>query len=207
MHFLVPLPPNVSDASPELFGFFTYEIRTGHRRGTPASPLWSTAQGRFGPSVVLKGVQHPPPWVDCQVRFVGDDLVVSATYAQAVSNGERLPADPPNTELWLVLYCQVQEAGGESFRNVQLDRRLARARRRTRVGVTRHRVGAAKWSHAEIDALLERFGLPADMQLSVLAVELLPEPNGSFADPIGGDLGEVRILRTSSLVAVDSGCC
>jgi hypothetical protein len=52
-HFLMPLPPNVSDADPELFGFFTYEIRTGHRAGTPTSPFWSTAQGRFGPSVVL----------------------------------------------------------------------------------------------------------------------------------------------------------
>jgi hypothetical protein len=65
-HFLVPLPANVSDSAPELFGFFTYEIRAGHRRGTPTSPFWSTAQGRLGPSVVLDGVQHPPPWIDCR---------------------------------------------------------------------------------------------------------------------------------------------
>ena len=32
-HFLVPLPPNTDPASPELFSFFTYEIRVGHGRG------------------------------------------------------------------------------------------------------------------------------------------------------------------------------
>jgi len=43
--------------------------------------------------------------------------------------------------------------------------------------------------------------------MSVLAVELLPEPNGSFNDPLAGDLGQVRILRTSRLSAVDRDCC
>jgi hypothetical protein len=50
-------------------------------------------------------------------------------------------------------------------------------------------------------------GLDPHSSLSVLAVELLPEPNGGFNDPLGGDLGEVRILRTSPLAAVQSSCC
>jgi hypothetical protein len=210
-HFLVPLPADASEAGPELFGFFTYEIRVGHRRGSPASPFWSTAQGRYGASVVLDGVQHPPPWIDCQARFVGDHLVASASFAQALSDGERLTADPVNTEIWVVLYCQVWQADGASLRNIQLDRRAARVPRRPPrilgVGVPRQRVGTAAWSRVEIGETLGRLRLPADMPLSVLAVELLPEPNGAFADPVGGDLGEVRILRTSPLVAVDQGCC
>jgi hypothetical protein len=50
-------------------------------------------------------------------------------------------------------------------------------------------------------------GLPENTPITALAVELLPEPNGSFADPLGGDLGEVRILRTSPLAPVEKSCC
>jgi hypothetical protein len=42
-HFFVPLPPGLSPESAELFGFFVYELRVGHRKG------WSTANARFGP--------------------------------------------------------------------------------------------------------------------------------------------------------------
>jgi hypothetical protein len=41
----------------------------------------------------------------------------------------------------------------------------------------------------------------------VLAVELLPEPNGGFEHPLSGDLGEVRILRTSPLSQLRRDCC
>jgi hypothetical protein len=41
VHYLLPLPPGVHPDSPELFGFFSYELRVGHRDG------WSTARGRF----------------------------------------------------------------------------------------------------------------------------------------------------------------
>ncbi len=50
-------------------------------------------------------------------------------------------------------------------------------------------------------------GLDDDTALTVLAVELLPEPNGSFEDPLGGDLGQVRLLRTSPLASVERNCC
>jgi hypothetical protein len=39
----------------------------------------------------------------------------------------------------------------------------------------------------------------------VLAVELLPETNRT-ADPLGGNLGSTRILRTSRLVPVPPVC-
>ena len=54
-----------------------------------------------------------------------------------------------------------------------------------------------RWSDAEIKAALNRAGLDEDTPLTVLAVETLPEPNGSFSDPLGGDLGQVRVIRTS----------
>ena len=43
VHYLLPLPPGLHSESPELFGFFTYELRVGH-----TSRIWCTAQGRFG---------------------------------------------------------------------------------------------------------------------------------------------------------------
>ena len=52
--FAVPLP--VDPSSPELFGFWTYELRVGH-----TNKVWSTAQGRFGSPLVVNGLQHPPP--------------------------------------------------------------------------------------------------------------------------------------------------
>ena len=58
----------------------------------------------------------------------------------------------------------------------------------------RLRTAYASWSDDALHALLAPLGLPATSPLSVLAVELLPEPNGGFGDPLGGDLGDVRIL-------------
>ena len=46
VHYLVPLPPGLHDESPELFGFYVYQLRVGH-----TDRIWCTAQGRFG---------HPP---------------------------------------------------------------------------------------------------------------------------------------------------
>jgi hypothetical protein len=42
--------------------------------------------------------------------------------------------------------------------------------------------------------------------LSALAVELLPEPGSPFGDPLGQDLGQVRLLRTSPLTPVPAVC-
>ncbi|MEM8595536.1 MAG: hypothetical protein AAGF76_03580, partial [Pseudomonadota bacterium] len=60
-HFLLPLPPSLTASSPELFGFFTYEFTVGHDVVDSENPWWSTAQARFGPPLVLEGVQHPAP--------------------------------------------------------------------------------------------------------------------------------------------------
>ena len=53
--------------------------------------------------------------------------------------------------------------------------------------------------------MLEAYELPVDSPLSVLAIELLPEEQPP-EDPLGQDLGEVRILRASPLVKLSEIC-
>ena len=59
VHYLVPLPAGMNNDSPELFGFFTYELRVGH------SHIWCTAQGRWGRPLRTTGAQHPAPTLFC----------------------------------------------------------------------------------------------------------------------------------------------
>ena len=207
-HFLVPLPPGVGSSSPELLGFYTYEIRVGHDRGTPASPCWSTAQGRFGEPLLLEGVQHPAPGLMCGVTRLANTVVVSAPYAQPYYDGANVLPRPPNTAIWVALYAQVHQADTATMRNIQLDLRPGtRKRSHVEPGRPRELEATTGWSAAELDALLARYGLAKDTPLSVLAVELLPEPNGPFTDPLRRDLGEVRVLRTSPLTAIEKVCC
>jgi hypothetical protein len=65
IHFLLPLPPGMDPNDPELFGFWTYELRIGHA-GTPGDlRWWSTANERFGAPLRVVGVQHPAPALAC----------------------------------------------------------------------------------------------------------------------------------------------
>jgi hypothetical protein len=74
----------------------------------------------------------------------------------------------------------------------------------------------ALWFNPDTDILfkLRILGLPFDSKLSVVAVELQPEPQPTnphatvdqFNDPLGADLGQVRILRTSPLTPVPDIC-
>jgi hypothetical protein len=65
IHFLLPLPPGMEPNDPELFGFWTYELRIGHA-GTPGDlRWWSTASERFGAPLRVVGVQHPAPALAC----------------------------------------------------------------------------------------------------------------------------------------------
>jgi hypothetical protein len=119
------------------------------------------------------------------------------------------------------------QADGQSWRNIQLDLRRAQPapRRPTqgRPGLghpgagnpglghlgTHHLAptGHTAWTTADIEARLAAFGFDDATPLTALAIELLPEPNGAFDAPLAGDLGQVRILRTSPLVAVGGACC
>lgn len=208
-HFLVSLPPNTDPASPELFSFYTYDIRCGHDQGPPANPLWSTAQGRFGESLVLEGVQHPGPELTCSVFAEPEGAIrVRAPYATPYVGLRSVLPNPPNTEIWVVLYARVMQADASTRRNIQIGLRQLRTPRR-RPGETKRLFveGEARWTGDEVRNALITAGIPLGTPISALAVEVLPEPNGSFADPLAGDLGQVRILRTSPLAAVERDCC
>lgn len=204
--YLIPLPPNMTPDSKELFGFFTYEFRVGHDRGTPTAPFWSTAQGRYGPAMVVEGVQHPPPTLLCATDRRDDRVEAYAPFAQPVHEGRTRMPRSPNTELWVALYARVMQADGSTRRPIQLDARQAHLIRRP-IKTAAPPTGSVHWLMPEVKDLLATYGLPEDTPLSALAIEVLPEPNSRFADPLGGDLSQVRILRTSPLVEVDTDCC
>jgi hypothetical protein len=224
-HFLVPLPPGVSAASPELLGFYTCEIRVGHDRGTKASPFWSTAQGRFGEPVVLEGVQHPAPELTCGVTRLAGGVLIAAPYARPYYEGADVLPNRPNTEIWVVLYAQVHQADGASMRNIELAVERASLERKVvgaagfegsglrgleafaSPGIPSGPMAQVSFTDGELEALLAEYGLADDTPLSALAVELIPEPNSPFDDPLRSELGEVRILRTSPLVAIQGVCC
>jgi hypothetical protein len=112
----------------------------------------------------------------------------------------------PESEIWHLLYGQVTQVDGEDRRNVLLSRK--RADPVPEQGNARERfetVGIAQWTQLEIDTALRALNLPGKAPLSVLAVELLPELDRK-PDPLGADVGRVRILRTSPLTPVGEIC-
>ncbi len=206
-HFLVPLPPNTDPSSPELFSFFTYEIRVGHSAGAAEDPFWSTAQARFGEALTLEGVQHPPPELVCSVTPSADRSIrVVAPYATPYVGLKQVIPTRPNTDIWFVLYARLRQADGETWRNVQIDLKPSEKIQSVQSAAMVPTAGA-EWSDADVLAALSKAGLASDVPLTVIAIETLPEPNGNFADPLGGDLGQVRIIRTSPLVNVEQDCC
>ncbi|MEK6372541.1 MAG: hypothetical protein AABO58_07565 [Acidobacteriota bacterium] len=195
-HFLVPLPPGLSEDSPEMFGFFTYELRVGH------AGIWCTAQGRYGRVLRATGVQHPAPTLYCTCNRNEKELVVEAPYAQAVLGGSNITSDPPRTEIWALLYAQVQQADGKAWRNVLLDDRALELIPRVRgraidvagalylSGAFENRDapahGAMRWRQDEIAPMLAELGLPQDAPLSVLCVEMMPRVEALRPRQAGG---------------------
>ena len=209
--FLVPLPPGLSEDSPDLFGIFAYEFRAGHDK-----TRWSTARGRFGPPLRVTGVQHPAPPLNCYVNRTDKVVQTSAPFAQAVAGGVD-QALSINTEIWFLLYTQVRETSGATWRNVLLKRVNGNQPGEEDDSVIRY--ASAEIALSDTAAALNDLSLPAESPLSVLAVELLPAflqveviggvPTAFFnryRDPLGSDVGQVRILRTSALVPVPVAC-
>ncbi len=201
-HFVLPLPPGLTDDSAELFGFFTYELRVGHREG------WSTAQGRFGRPLRVTGVQHPAPPLACQVMRTRRSIEITAPFADPILDGQSVRPLPPVTQLWALLYAQVVQADAADHRNVLLDARQAVFRPR-RDDLQRRRAiaesGTAAWSNAEVADLCRLLGLGSDAPLSCLVVETLPGDQ-PVPDPVGAGLGYERFLRTSPLTPIPAMC-
>ncbi len=209
-HFIVPMPPGLYAGVPELFGFFTYEIRLGHYAdlSVPANPdyVWSTAQARFGPPLRVTGAQHPPPNLICHARRAYDGVIASAEYAKPVFAGRDLQPSPPKTDMWVMLYAQVVQMDGADHRNILLGRQQARPRYDARSEAkSANLIGFAGWPQSQIEQALKTLGLKPDSPLSVLAVECLPAAD-RLPDPMGSNLGNVRILRASQLTPIPTAC-
>jgi hypothetical protein len=63
----------------------------------------------------------------------------------------------------------------------------------------------ASWSSTEINFMLDALTLGTDTPLSCLAVEMLPGAP-RLQDPLGANLGQERLLRTSRLVPIPLIC-
>ena len=201
VRFLVPLPPGLEPGSQQIFGFFRYEFRFAHGPGQ-----WSTARARFGEGVVIDGIRHPPPEIECGASRL-DDLVV-AYAVPARPGGPDLAPDfdrGVETDIWFLLYGQAVMADGSDMRNVLLSRRRGQLAEGASLHPAMPRLRAT-WRQDEINSRLSALALGPATPLSVVAVELLVPSGDLFPDPLAGDLGEVSFLRASTLVPVPQGC-
>ena len=205
-HYLLPFPKNMSAESPELLGFFVYELRVGHDCWR-----WSTANGRFGLPLRVAGVQHPAPQLRCAVTRSFTSITVKAPFASPIWEGRNFrPPHQPNTRLQALLYAQVRQVDGQSWRNVLLMSAMGSIDFNFNdIGPRediRRALALMQFPQDDILNRLSILGLPPDSSLSVIAAELLPEPGSPFDDPLGVNLGQVRILRTTPLTAVPAIC-
>jgi hypothetical protein len=132
-------------------------------------------------------------------------------FATPVFAGQNLrPPRNPGSTLHGLLYAQAMRLDGHEWRNVLLMRARGYIRQEDLAANAgcdpRLAPAVMEFPQDEIVQRLSRLGLPLDSSLSVIAVELLPELKSDFADPLGRDLGQVRILRTSPLTAVPAIC-
>jgi hypothetical protein len=215
VHFLVPLPGAISPSALDLFGFWTYELRCGHLQ-------WSTAQGRYGRSFRVAGVQHPCPPLTANVERVVTTpsngganqpcIVASADLAQTVLNGQSLTAKAaPQTQIWFLLYAQLRRADGGAYRNLLLSKLEGKQPVTKRItgnvtGIAQQQAitANAAFSQAQVDKILAEFSLPFTTPLSVLAVELFNSEYLVIRDQYIGNAPELdasnraTLLRTAS---------
>jgi hypothetical protein len=85
VHFLLPLPPGMDPDDPELFGFWTYELRIGHAGAPGDLRWWSTANARFGSPLRVVGVQHPAPTLLCRAGRANVPAASAAAVLAAIT--------------------------------------------------------------------------------------------------------------------------
>jgi hypothetical protein len=203
VHYMLPLPTDADN--PQLFGFWTYEFRAGHAKmADPTKEIWSTAQGRYGPALVVNGLQHPPPALPCKVARVNGGISVQAPHAVGVLDGSTYNSGL--TSLWFLLYAQAAQVDGADFRNVLIGRVKEKAQKGDRNQYTTQPVwGNTLFTDSTVQQALVALGFSPKTSLSVMAVEMAYSQT-AFPDPLGADLGNQRILRASNLTPVAPSC-
>ncbi len=175
-HFLMPLPKGLKPDDPELFGFFSYEFRLGHKEG------WSIGQARYGPALFCDGIQFPTPSLPCiPFRHTDGHIGVTSTYARAVFSGRNITSVPPRTQVWAILYCQCQLTDGSDYRNIFLGEKLMTPSFDLIDEVEGSMPCVATWSKDELYSKAHQYGLGKNPDFSVLCVEVLPSPEQFIA--------------------------
>ena len=231
--FVLPLPPGVDPKAPELFGMWTYEFRVGHvtqamvAAASGGAAFWCLAHARFGRPLRLAGLQHPAPAMAVVAQWqpriplgridppLPPVLVATADYAKPVLYGQMVGNGQPHTTIAFLLYAQVPQADGSSFRNILLKHVLADP-------VSANKAGPALYARQvfhlqDIVAVLDALGLPAAVPLSIVGAEFLlaggsieggRQQPASQPDPLASEtFAQRRILRSSPLTPVESACC
>jgi hypothetical protein len=198
-HFLMPLPDGLNPDSPELFGFFTYEFRIGH-----TDRKWSTAQGRFGRTLRITGVQHPAPKLRLSTLRKPETIEVSAAFAESYFEGNNCTPIFPRTNICALLYAQVLQADGKQYRNILIDQ--AALRRFSRNTNVEKPVGFTSWAIKDLRTKLNAKGMDINSPLSILAIEIMPDNNRGDINANVIDLENTRILRTSRLYKITDSC-
>lgn len=201
-HYLIPLPANLNETSPELFGFFVYEVRIAH-----TDSRWCLAQSRYGATLRIAGAQHPPPPLVCQAARNQTDILIRAPFATAVIDGANVRPRELPTHLWALLYARVPQTDAKAYRNILLRRaQLFAPLRGGELGVHDARIlyGEGLISLADVESGLRALGLPQQTPLTALAAEIFADP--AEPDPLGERLGHARTLRISPLIPIPDAC-
>jgi hypothetical protein len=233
---LLPLPPGLHNESNELFGLFVYELRVGHtdriwstaqgRFGHPtrvngvqhaAPPLKClvnrttagiSAAAEYAVAVFNgKNVTSKPPKTEIWCMLYAQVKQADGKQNRNILLSElKLQYVNPNPQL-------ETRAGNLLAAGLQTSLSLPNT---VLTNLDAPSTGAGQWIEDEIQQLLEQFNLAHDTGLSMLAVEMMPRYDqyidkgsltGDSVKPLSRELGQYRILRTSSLVATPEICC
>ena len=236
VHYLLPLPPGLHNESNELFGLFVYELRVGHtdriwstaqgRFGHPtrvngvqhpAPPLKClvnrttagiSAAAEYAVAVFNgKNVTSKPPKTEIWCMLYAQVKQADGKQNRNILLSElKLQYVNPNPQL-------ETRAGNLLAAGLQTSLSLPNT---VLTNLDAPSTGVGQWIEDEIQQLLEQFNLAHDTGLSVLAVEMMPRYDqyiykgsltGDSVKPLSRELGQYRILRTSSLVATPEICC
>ncbi|MCB8882694.1 hypothetical protein ACELLULO517_20790 [Acidisoma cellulosilytica] len=235
LHYLLPLPPGIAPDALDLFGFWTYEFRVGHSQiwstaqGRFGRPLRVAGIQHPPPQLTCTtwrndtGVTATAPYattlLDGQPALnlrAGDPQTALwfMLYAQVTQTD-----GASQRNILLSRQCATllpQTLNGKPTVTAHSQNREPR--------------GTVTFTASAIAGVLSQLGLPANAPLSVLCVEILPGPlqskqlaaavaeteavaeraaasaTTSKEDPVGSQLGERRILRTSPLTPVPAIC-
>jgi hypothetical protein len=148
------------------------------------------------------------------IRTGSGTIRVSAPYALPISQGIKVEFGAPQTQIWILIYAQAQQLDGTAYHNIfLLPPQFATPVPAGSIDVPNPRRGRqafAVFGFADFDpkivaSALARLGFGRDAGISVLAVEMMPQDDVP-RDPLGGDIGRQRILRTSLLTSVPRNC-